>query len=93
MNALAVRCPAKVNLGLKVLGKRADGFHEIVTVFQAIDLWDELRGRLAPGLTLEVDDPAVPSGETNLVLRAAHCLARRAGGARSSGARLRLAKS
>ncbi|NPV46170.1 MAG: 4-(cytidine 5'-diphospho)-2-C-methyl-D-erythritol kinase [Armatimonadetes bacterium] len=55
--SLAVRCPAKVNLTLEVLGRRPDGYHELRTVFQAISLADELvlvRDRAA--------DPLVVSG-------------------------------
>jgi len=43
MESLIARCPAKVNLALKVVDRREDGFHELDTVFQAIDLWDEIR--------------------------------------------------
>jgi 4-diphosphocytidyl-2-C-methyl-D-erythritol kinase len=39
----SIRTPAKINLGLRVLGKRPDGFHEIETLFIALDLYDELR--------------------------------------------------
>ena len=49
--ALRVRCPAKVNLVLRVLGRRSDGYHELETLFQAIDLWDELE--IAPGEGLQ----------------------------------------
>ena len=44
---LRARCPAKVNLALRVLGRRSVGYHELVTVFQAIDRWDDLELRPA----------------------------------------------
>lgn len=69
--AWRARCPAKVNLDLRVLGPREDGHHELRTLFQAIDLEDELVVRDAPAWSLECDDPGVPNGEGNLVLRAA----------------------
>ena len=43
--AARIRCPAKVNLDLRILHRRPDGFHEIQTVFQAIDLWDEVMAK------------------------------------------------
>jgi len=67
-----VLCPAKVNLYLKVLGRRADGYHELVTVMQPLSLADELT--VTPGgvgITLECDHPELPRGEANLVWRAA----------------------
>lgn len=39
---LAVRTPAKLNLGLEVLGRRPDGYHDLATIFQAVDIYDEL---------------------------------------------------
>ena len=54
MRRLRAFCPAKVNLGLRVLGRRSDGFHEIVTIFQAIDFCDVLEGEVAEDLSLEV---------------------------------------
>jgi 4-diphosphocytidyl-2-C-methyl-D-erythritol kinase len=89
--SLTARCPAKVNLALRVLGAREDGYHELDTIFQAIDLWDELEAEPAEGLTLVCDDPALPTDGTNLVLRAARLLQRRAGG-HPGGARLSLRK-
>jgi len=77
--ALRVRCPAKINLLLRVLRRREDGYHELDTVFQAIDLWDELAWRAAAGLQLTCDEPAVPTDDSNLVMRAARLLARREG--------------
>lgn len=63
---------AKVNLGLEVLGRRPDGYHEIRTLFQTIDLHDELEfSPAAPGVfQLEGDDPEVPWDERNLIARA-----------------------
>jgi 4-diphosphocytidyl-2-C-methyl-D-erythritol kinase len=77
-------CRAKLNLFLDVAGKRADGYHDIVTVFHEIDLADDLEARLAPGrpgdVTIEVagrscsDGTAVPSDGRNLAVRAAKLL-------------------
>lgn len=64
-------CPAKVNLYLKVLGRRPDGYHELVTVMQPLTLADELWVRPGSGLTVECDHPEVPAGPQNLVWRAA----------------------
>lgn len=89
-----VRIPAKVNLHLEVMGLRSDGFHEVVTLLQSIDVFDDLEAwsDSTGGLALEVrpTEGAVPSGPENLVLRAAHALRERAGV--RQGARLRLTK-
>ena len=92
MNAFRAICPAKVNLALRVLGRRADGFHELVTLFQAIDLSDELEGEEAEELSLDVRDSTIPGDEDNLVMRAARLLQSRVQHARGRGARLRLLK-
>lgn len=92
MNRLRAFCPAKVNLGLNVLGRRSDGFHEIVTIFQAIDLCDVLEGEIADEVSLEVNDRSIPSGESNLVFRAARLLGSCVARARGRGARLVLHK-
>jgi 4-diphosphocytidyl-2-C-methyl-D-erythritol kinase len=83
-------CPAKVNLALRVLGLRGDGYHEIRTVFQAIDLSDTLFVRPSDELTLSCDDPRVPEDESNLVMRAALQLVERFGV--RAGAAMTLAK-
>ena len=66
---------AKLNLTLEVLGRRDDGYHEVRTIFQTIDLADRLEIRPYPSLRLECDDPAL-NGEANLAWRAAKALAR-----------------
>ena len=65
---------AKVNLHLRVLGKRDDGFHDIFTVFQTVSLADELSFEPADALELVCDDPGVPTDATNLIWRAAKAL-------------------
>lgn len=77
---LRVRSYAKVNLGLEVLGTRADGYHELRTIFQTIALYDDivLRPREG-GITVRCDHPGVPLDETNLAFRAARDLQRFAG--------------
>ena len=78
--ALTVPSFAKVNLGLEVLGTRADGYHELRTLFQTIDLHDDITLRpRRRGITIECDHPGVPLDETNLAWRAAESLRRRAG--------------
>jgi len=77
---LRLLCPAKVNLYLKVLGRRPDGYHELVTVMQPLSLADELSLILdGPGITLECDHPQLPRDETNLVVKAAQSFARQTG--------------
>jgi 4-diphosphocytidyl-2-C-methyl-D-erythritol kinase len=69
---LQVRCPAKVNLYLRVVGRRPDGYHELVTVMQPLTLADALTVTLAgEGISLRCDRPELPRGEDNLVWRAA----------------------
>ena len=65
---------AKINWSLRIVGRRADGFHELETVFQTISLHDELAFRAAARLALTCDDPSIPTGETNLVMRAARAV-------------------
>jgi len=81
--------PAKVNLSLEVLGRRADGYHELVTLMAALELADELevRARSEPGIALAVVGPCasadVPRDARNLAWRAAAAvLERRRGGGR-----------
>jgi len=62
---------AKINWMLRVTNKRADGFHDLETIFQTISLHDTLTFTPSDHLTLTCDDPAIPVDETNLVMRAA----------------------
>ncbi|HET7343867.1 MAG TPA: 4-(cytidine 5'-diphospho)-2-C-methyl-D-erythritol kinase [Methylomirabilota bacterium] len=87
---LVVSAAAKVNLALEVLGRRADGYHEIATVMQTVDLSDRLVLEEADGLELRTTAPDIPTDERNLAYRAAAAL-REAGGI-EAGARLTLDK-
>ena len=69
---MRVRAFAKINRSLRVLGTRADGYHELRTIFQSIALHDTLTVRPVRGaFELTCDDPACPVDESNLVARAA----------------------
>jgi 4-diphosphocytidyl-2-C-methyl-D-erythritol kinase len=70
----ALRLPsyAKINLGLEVLGTREDGYHELRTIFQTIDLRDDVELRERPrDVTIRCDHPLVPLDDSNLAVRAA----------------------
>ena len=71
--AVTVPSFAKINWFLHVLGKRPDGYHEVVTVLQTISLQDELTFELREDgpLSLSCDDPTIPVDHTNLVMKAA----------------------
>ena len=70
---MQVSAPAKINLSLKVLRRRGDGFHEIETVIAPISLCDEIKiDRKQQGIEFRCDDPSVPQGDDNLVVRAAN---------------------
>ena len=73
MSSVVVFSPAKLNLFLAIIGRRADGFHDLVSVAAPVKFGDTLRVEpLADGeFSLECDHPAVPRDESNLILRAA----------------------
>jgi 4-diphosphocytidyl-2-C-methyl-D-erythritol kinase len=86
---LALRAYAKLNLTLEVLNRRPDGYHEVRSVLQTIDLHDVITLDPAPALELRCDDAEL-SGEDNLALKAARLLQSQAPGAH--GARITLRK-
>lgn len=80
---LATRAPAKINLTLHVLGRRADGYHELESLVAFADAGDDLRLVPGPQLSLHVSGPTAASAGNNadnLVLKAAHLLAERVRG-------------
>lgn len=76
-----VKARAKINLFLDVLGTRPDGYHEILTVMQSLELHDVLEVEMLPGSEILVDtsDPEVPRGSGNIVFKAAELLAKEYG--------------
>ena len=77
---MRVRAFAKINLALRVLGRRRDGFHELRTIFQSIALHDTLSIRAVRGpFHFTCDDPECPDDEANLIWRAAERVWRAAG--------------
>jgi len=72
MRSLRVRAFAKINLELRVLGLRPDGYHELRTTFQSIALADTLTFTATRGpFRIECDDPSFPADHTNLIWKAA----------------------
>ncbi len=92
-DGVEVLAPAKLNLFLEVLGRRPDGYHEVETLMVAVDLFDRLTFRDSPSgeITLRCDDPSLPTGSENLVVRAAERLRDDSGQGR--GAHIDLRKS
>ena len=75
-DGLEILAPAKLNLYLEILGKRPDGYHEIETLMVAVNLHDRLAFADDPSgaVTLTCDDPKMPTGSANLVVKAAEHL-------------------
>lgn len=90
MSSAVFTCPAKLNLLLAVIGRRPDGFHELVSVVAPVEFADTLTVELADEFSLGCDDPAVPVDGTNLVLKAAQAF--RAATGWRGGARFLLTK-
>ncbi len=94
MTAITVRAPAKVNLQLAVGPLRDDGYHDLVNVFHAVSLFDEVTAAESQSLTVRVEGESadqVPADDDNLAIRAARALAARAG--RAYGVSLLIRKS
>lgn len=89
---MKLRAPAKVNLHLRICGRRTDGFHELETLMAPVSLADEVTVETAPGwdVRVECDHPEVPPGEKNLAFAAARAFSRETG--REFSARIAIAK-
>jgi 4-diphosphocytidyl-2-C-methyl-D-erythritol kinase len=86
VSAIEIFAPAKLNLFLAITGRRADGFHDLVSVATTLEFGDTLRAEVSGGtaagrggFTMTCDDAAVPVDDTNLVLKAARAFARATG--------------
>jgi len=72
MNTLVLPSPAKINLFLRVLGKRTNGYHDLVTLIARIDLFDTVTLAFdQPSITVHCSHPNVPKGKSNLAYQAA----------------------
>ena len=90
---LHFKTPAKVNLGLHILRKREDGFHELETILRMVSLYDELElESSSSGVDLECDTPGIPIDETNLACKAAMLLQKTCR-VENLGVRIRLKKN
>lgn len=94
--SVRIKAPAKVNLVLRVLDRRPDGYHNLWSVMQTVGLEDDLSASLSEhaGIRLQCEDPGVPTDRRNLVVRAAAAVLARAGFPedRSPGVDLHLVK-
>ena len=81
--AVRVWAPAKINLFLEVLGRRADGYHELATLMMTVGLFDtvEVRENAGGDIRLACDHPTLSTGPDNLVCRAVDLVRRRFAGA------------
>ncbi len=75
-NGVEILAPAKLNLFLEITGKRADGYHDLESLMVTVDLHDTLTFHDDPSgqITLVCDDPSLPTGPENLVVKAAERL-------------------
>lgn len=73
---MRLRAMAKINLGLDIIGKREDGYHEVRMIMQTIRMYDvlEIRKKTSPGISLSTNLPYIPCDERNLVYKAAKIL-------------------
>ncbi len=71
MNYIEIKAPAKINIGLNILSKREDGFHNLSTLFYPInDLFDLLTFQVSENFKFICNAPDIPSSEVNLVVKA-----------------------
>lgn len=90
-NSFTLPSFAKINWLLRVLGRRDDGFHELCTVFQTVSLHDNLTFSEGDEIILTCSDEKIPSGEGNLIVKAARTLREKSGA--KKGARIHLEKN
>ncbi len=89
--SLKIKAPAKINLGLKVIGLRTDGYHEIETTMQMVGLFDEISFEMKDrGIKLLVEGEDISKGRENIVYKACELLRKKAGG---KGVKIKLRKN
>lgn len=86
-----VKAYAKINLGLHIVGKRQDGFHNIETVFHRINLFDEINIENSFDISISCTDITIPSDNNNLCWKAAELLRKELGMAK--GVRIGITKN
>ncbi len=75
MRSLTFKAPAKINLFLKILHKREDGYHKILSLMQRVSLFDTLTFlKVGEGIILKTDSPNLPSDRRNLIYQAARIM-------------------
>jgi 4-diphosphocytidyl-2-C-methyl-D-erythritol kinase len=74
LDKISLKVPAKINLYLRVLGKRDDGYHEIESLMQAVDIYDEITLERSDAIEITCDDPSLSRDESNLAFKAAAVL-------------------
>lgn len=83
MNSIKIKCPAKINLTLEIVNKREDGFHNIKSIMQLINLYDYLDISISESdetvIELSGNNPDIPYNEKNLVYKSADLFLREAG--------------
>lgn len=92
---IRVQAPAKVNLVLRVLDRRPDGYHNLWSLMQTVDVSDTLEARETPGrpcIHLTCDDASLPTDRRNLVYRAAEAVLERAGRPKGVGLAIAITK-
>ena len=81
MKTLTIQSPAKLNLHLRILGKRPDGYHDLLTLFHRISLADTIRiCKRTEGFRLTTDCKGLETGEENLITKAYRALQKRSPG-------------
>ena len=77
MDKITIHAMAKINLGLDVLRRRENGYHDVKMIMQTVDLYDRLsfQKKKKPGISLSTDHEMVPCDESNLVYKAAALMA------------------
>lgn len=96
MKQVTELAPAKLNLYLKVLRKRADGYHDIETLFERIDIFDKIIvSSTKDGIDIKCDNPSVPTEKGSLCYRAVELMRKKIsakGGKTASGAAIKIEK-
>lgn len=93
MRQIVLRTPAKINLALDVLGRREDGYHELDTIMQSVDIFDDITISIdeEPSIRIECSQKGLSGGAGNLAARAARAVLQ-AAGAERTGVRIGLVK-